>query len=163
MNSRTERDSFGDIEVPANHLWGAQTQRSFLHFHISTERMPEEIIFALAEVKRACARVNCDLGLLKAEKAKATFSVTGCQPNGTAVWNYVGTCPAIPTGSMNQTTGAAANMPMTNIDANGNTSFKFTVPASCLSSAGQTYFNSWKVMVSDPNAGLMGSVNANWQ
>jgi fumarate hydratase class II len=55
MNSRTERDSFGNIEVLTNHFWGAQTQRSLLHFHISTERMPEEIIFALAEVKRACA------------------------------------------------------------------------------------------------------------
>lgn len=59
MNSRKERDSFGDIEVPANHLWGAQAQRSLLHFDISTERMPEEIIFALAEVKRA--RAQCQL------------------------------------------------------------------------------------------------------
>ncbi len=56
MNSRKERDSFGDIKVPANHLWSAQTQRSLLHFHISTARMPEEIIFAFAEVKRACAQ-----------------------------------------------------------------------------------------------------------
>lgn len=39
MNSRTERDSFGTIEVPANHFWDAQTQRSLLYFHISTERM----------------------------------------------------------------------------------------------------------------------------
>lgn len=76
MNSRIERDSFGDIEVPANHLWGAQTQRSLLHFHISTERMPEEIIFALAEVKRACARVNCDLGLLSAQKSKAIIDAS---------------------------------------------------------------------------------------
>jgi fumarate hydratase, class II len=76
VNSRTERDSFGTIEVPTNHFWGAQTQRSLLHFHISTERMPEEIIFALAEVKRACALVNCDLGLLKAEKAKAIIDAS---------------------------------------------------------------------------------------
>lgn len=40
MNTRTERDSFGPIEVPTEHLWGAQTQRSLEHFHISTERMP---------------------------------------------------------------------------------------------------------------------------
>lgn len=71
MNTRTERDSFGEIEVPAEHLWGAQTQRSLEFFHISSERMPEEIITALAEVKRACASVNRDLGLLEAAKADA--------------------------------------------------------------------------------------------
>ncbi len=71
MDSRTEQDSFGNIEVPAQRLWGAQTQRSLVHFHISTERMPQEIIFALAEAKRACACVNRDLGLLKNDKASA--------------------------------------------------------------------------------------------
>ncbi|HMC13832.1 MAG TPA: class II fumarate hydratase [Gallionellaceae bacterium] len=69
MTTRIEKDSFGPIEVPAERLWGAQTQRSLEHFHISSERMPEEIVLALAEVKRACAVVNRDLGLLKAEKA----------------------------------------------------------------------------------------------
>ena len=71
MTTRMEHDSFGNIEVPAERLWGAQTQRSLAHFHISSERMPEEIILALATVKRACALVNRDLGLLNAEKAKA--------------------------------------------------------------------------------------------
>ena len=71
MPGRTERDSFGSIEVPAERLWGAQTQRSLEHFHISSERMPEEIIMALAEVKRACAITNHDLGLLKEEKSAA--------------------------------------------------------------------------------------------
>ncbi|HEU0188611.1 MAG TPA: class II fumarate hydratase [Gallionella sp.] len=71
MPSRSERDSFGAIDVPTNRLWGAQSQRSLEHFHISTERMPEEIIMALAEVKRACALVNRDLGLLNADKADA--------------------------------------------------------------------------------------------
>lgn len=70
-NVRIERDTFGDIEVPADHLWGAQTQRSLHHFHISTERMPVELIAALALVKRAAAKVNCDLGLLSADKANA--------------------------------------------------------------------------------------------
>jgi fumarate hydratase, class II len=74
MKTRTEHDSFGAIEVPAQRLWGAQTQRSLEHFHISTERMPEEIVLALAEVKRACASVNRDLGLLKAEKAQAIIT-----------------------------------------------------------------------------------------
>ena len=71
MNTRTERDSFGPVEVPAKHLWGAQTQRSLEHFHISRETMPEEIILALAEVKRACALANRDLGLLDDTKAAA--------------------------------------------------------------------------------------------
>ncbi len=71
MATRQERDSFGPIEVPAKRLWGAQTQRSLEHFHISVERMPEEIVLALAEVKRACAVVNRDLGLLPDNKAQA--------------------------------------------------------------------------------------------
>src|SRR3972149_2156937 len=71
MATRTERDSFGPIEVPAERLWGAQTQRSLAHFHISSERMPDEIIMALAGIKRACALVNHGLGLLSEEKATA--------------------------------------------------------------------------------------------
>jgi len=71
MHTRTESDSFGTIEVPAGHLWGAQTQRSLAHFHISRETMPTEIILALAQVKRACARVNGKLGLLDSGKVAA--------------------------------------------------------------------------------------------
>jgi fumarate hydratase class II len=69
--SRIEHDTFGPIEVAADRLWGAQTQRSLEHFHISSERMPEELILALAMVKRACALVNRDLNLLSAAKADA--------------------------------------------------------------------------------------------
>ena len=68
---RTERDSFGAIEVPAERLWGAQTQRSLQYFAMSTERMPLELVLALAAVKRACAVVNRDLGLLDKAKAEA--------------------------------------------------------------------------------------------
>jgi fumarate hydratase class II len=67
---RTEHDSFGDIDVPAERLWGAQTQRSLAHFAISTERMPRELIYALAQVKRAAALVNRDLGLLESAIAE---------------------------------------------------------------------------------------------
>ncbi|MDI6746962.1 MAG: class II fumarate hydratase [Rhodocyclaceae bacterium] len=69
--TRTEYDSCGPMEVPADRLWGAQTQRSIAFFAISCERMPEEIVRALATVKAACARVNRDLGLLSADKAAA--------------------------------------------------------------------------------------------
>jgi fumarate hydratase class II len=62
---RLEHDSFGDIEVPTGALWGAQTQRSLMHFDISTERMPQALLMALARVKRAAANVNGALGLLE--------------------------------------------------------------------------------------------------
>jgi fumarate hydratase class II len=71
MSSRTERDTFGPIDVPAERLWGAQTQRSREFFRISSERMAPELIDALAEVKRAAAVVNRDLSLLAPEKADA--------------------------------------------------------------------------------------------
>jgi len=61
--SRTERDTFGPIEVPASRLWGAQTQRSLHNFDISGERQPREIIRALAQIKRSSAHVNHALGL----------------------------------------------------------------------------------------------------
>ena len=70
-HTRIEHDTFGPIEVAADRLWGAQTQRSLEYFHISSERMPEELILALAMVKRACAQVNRDLNLLSAAKADA--------------------------------------------------------------------------------------------
>ncbi len=69
MEHRIEKDSFGPIEVPAGQLWGAQTQRSLHHFHISTERMAPELVAALAQVKRAAAAVNRSLGKLPADKA----------------------------------------------------------------------------------------------
>jgi fumarate hydratase class II len=68
---RIERDSFGEIRVPADRLWGAQTQRSLENFRISAERMPAELIRALAQVKRACALVNLELRALPADKANA--------------------------------------------------------------------------------------------
>ena len=69
--TRTERDTFGPIEVPAQRLWGAQTQRSLQNFAISGEQQPREIIRALALVKRASAVVNRALGLLDERKTGA--------------------------------------------------------------------------------------------
>jgi fumarate hydratase class II len=71
ISTRQEKDSFGNIAVPAERLWGAQTQRSLEHFAISTERMPVELIAALAMVKAGCATVNQELGLMPAEMAAA--------------------------------------------------------------------------------------------
>src|SRR5213595_2787255 len=73
-NTRTEKDTFGPIEVPAGALWGAQTQRSLQNFRISGERQPRELILALAQVKRAAAEVNRELGQLPADKAGAIIA-----------------------------------------------------------------------------------------
>jgi fumarate hydratase, class II len=72
--TRLEKDSFGTIAVAIDRLWGAQTQRSLAHFAISSERMPPELIHALAVVKHACARTNRELGLLANDKATAIMS-----------------------------------------------------------------------------------------
>jgi fumarate hydratase, class II len=69
--TRTETDSFGPIEVPADHYWGAQTERSRQNFRIGEERMPRPLIVALAIVKRAAAETNLALGSLDARRAKA--------------------------------------------------------------------------------------------
>ena len=74
MRTRTEHDTMGAIDVPAARLWGAQTQRSLLNFDISGERMPREMIRALAQIKRAAAAVNLGLGLLDAPKARAIMA-----------------------------------------------------------------------------------------
>ena len=71
MATRIEHDTFGPVHVPADRLWGAQTQRSLQNFDISGERQPREIIRALVQVKRSSAVVNHLLGLLDQHKAAA--------------------------------------------------------------------------------------------
>ncbi|MBU5341434.1 class II fumarate hydratase [Caldifermentibacillus hisashii] len=71
MEYRIEKDTMGEVKVPADKLWGAQTQRSLQNFAISTETMPEELIKAFAILKRSCAIVNNKLGKLSDKKAKA--------------------------------------------------------------------------------------------
>ena len=72
--TRQEKDTFGPIDVPADRLWGAQTQRSLQNFDISGEQQPREIIHALAQVKKASATVNHQLGLLDEKKAQAIIA-----------------------------------------------------------------------------------------
>lgn len=71
MKYRIERDSLGEVSVPERAMWGAQTQRSFTNFPIGTERMPTEIIEAIAMVKKAAAVVNVDLKVLDKERGIA--------------------------------------------------------------------------------------------
>src|SRR5271166_1282539 len=69
--TRTETDTFGPIEVPAGHYWGAQTQRSLGNFKIGEERMPLPLIHALGIVKKCAAKVNRELGQLDDRLAEA--------------------------------------------------------------------------------------------
>ena len=73
--TRTESDSFGALDIAADKLWGAQTERSLRNFRIGTERMPIEIVHALGLVKRAAAEVNRDLGSLDKKRADAIIAV----------------------------------------------------------------------------------------
>jgi fumarate hydratase class II len=73
--TRTETDAFGPLDIPADRLWSAQTQRSLHNFRIGAERMPIEIVHALGLIKRAAAEVNRDLGSLDARRAKAIVAV----------------------------------------------------------------------------------------
>ena len=68
---RTEHDSMGQVQVPADALWGAQTQRAVENFPVSGERLPEELIRALVSIKGAAAAINGDLGVLAADMAAA--------------------------------------------------------------------------------------------
>jgi fumarate hydratase, class II len=74
--TRLESDSMGQVEVPAHVYWGAQTQRSLLHFNIGRDTMPPELIHAFGILKKACALVNHDLGKLSAEKTKLIVQAT---------------------------------------------------------------------------------------
>ena len=74
QSTRIEKDTFGPIEVPSDKLWGAQTQRSLQNFDISGEQQPREIIKALAQVKRASAKVNHVLGLQDEKKTNAIMA-----------------------------------------------------------------------------------------
>lgn len=69
MDFRIEKDTMGEIKVPQDKLWGAQTQRSYENFRIGDMKMPSEIISAFASLKKACARVNGMSGRISAEKA----------------------------------------------------------------------------------------------
>ncbi|PSM51387.1 fumarate hydratase, class II [Campylobacter blaseri] len=74
MKYRIEKDTMGEVQVPEERYWAAQTQRSFNNFKIGTEKMPPELIKAFAKLKRALAKVNNDLGKLDKDKANAIIS-----------------------------------------------------------------------------------------
>lgn len=71
MEYRIERDSMGEIKVPADKLWGAQTQRSFENFKIGTEKIPPEMVTVFAYLKKAAALTNKELGVVDGDRADA--------------------------------------------------------------------------------------------
>jgi fumarate hydratase class II len=75
--TRTETDSFGPLEVPADKYWGAQTQRSILNFPIGWEKQPVAIVRALGVIKKACAQANVTLGNLDSERGAAIIQAAG--------------------------------------------------------------------------------------
>lgn len=70
MKTRIEKDSMGEIEVPSDVYWGAQTARSLIHFAIGIEKMPRSVIRAMGILKKAAALTNAELGVLPADKAE---------------------------------------------------------------------------------------------
>lgn len=84
MKFRVEHDTLGTVKVPAEHKWGAQTQRSYDNFRIG-HRMPLEIIYAFAVMKKACALANRELGTLDGEKADAIAEA--CDEISAGTWD----------------------------------------------------------------------------
>lgn len=71
MKYRIEKDTMGEVQVPADRLWGAQTERSLQNFRIGTEKMPLTVLYSYAQLKKACASVNLDLGMLESNKKES--------------------------------------------------------------------------------------------
>ncbi|MDQ7071184.1 MAG: class II fumarate hydratase [Rhodobacterales bacterium] len=86
--TRTESDSFGPLEVPANKYWGAQTQRSLINFPIGWEKQPVAIVRALGVIKKACAQANMTLGNLDATRGDAIVEAAGEVIAGTLDDNF---------------------------------------------------------------------------
>ncbi len=111
MEFRIEHDSMGEMKVPADKYWGAQTQRSFENFPIGTEKMPEEIVRAFAVLKKAAALTNMKLGTLDAERAGAIASAADEVLDGRLAGNF-------PLAVWQTGSGTQSNMNMNEVLAN---------------------------------------------
>ena len=80
--TRIETDSMGAVEVPAEALWGAQTQRSLQNFAIASDRMPAELIHALAQIKQAAAITNARLGVLDQKRCDQIVAASAAVAEG---------------------------------------------------------------------------------
>ncbi|WP_028401876.1 class II fumarate hydratase [Ectobacillus panaciterrae] len=111
MEFRVEKDTLGEIQVPADKLWGAQTQRSSQNFKIGTEKMPQEVIQAFAILKKSAAKANHKLGKLEADKAEVIIKAADEILNGK--WNEHFPLAVWQTGS-----GTQSNMNVNEVIAN---------------------------------------------
>ena len=71
MSFRIEKDTMGEMQVPSDKYWAAQTQRSVHNFEIGNEKMPIEVVYGFANLKKACALVNQELGRMDDDKTEA--------------------------------------------------------------------------------------------
>ena len=101
MKTRIEYDSMGAVEVPAEHRWGAQTQRSFENFRIGTQKQPLAVIHAFAHLKAACAMANMEHGLITPEQAETICAV--CKEIADGRWDSEFPLAVWQTGSGTQT------------------------------------------------------------
>ena len=111
MAYRVERDTMGEIPVEAGKLWGAQTQRSLENFRIGTEKMPPELIWAFAVLKKAAALSNHELGVLDADRASAIAQA--CDEIIDGRWN-----DQFPLGVWQTGSGTHTNMNLNEVIAN---------------------------------------------
>ena len=88
MEYRIEKDSIGEIEVPAENFWGAQTERSRINFQIGKEKMPSEIIAAFAKLKSACAKANFDFDKISKKQCDAIVDVCKEIESGTLAGEF---------------------------------------------------------------------------
>ncbi len=111
MEYRIEKDTMGEMQVPADKYWAAQTQRSVQNFKIGTEKMPMEVVYGFANLKKACALVNNELGRLDDAKAEAIAEACDAVLSGALDDNF----PLVvwQTGS-----GTQSNMNMNEVVAN---------------------------------------------
>lgn len=111
MGTRKERDSMGEMEVPADALWGASTQRAVLNFEVSTMRLPQSVIGAIGVIKMAAAHANMKLGLLDKERGEAIAAACKEVVDGTLYRHFV--VDVFQTGS-----GTSTNMNANEVIAN---------------------------------------------
>jgi len=111
MTTRIERDSMGEMEVPADALWGASTQRAVLNFEVSTLRLPHSFISAVGTIKLAAAKANMALGLLDAERGEAIIKAAQEVVDGSLFKHFV--VDVFQTGS-----GTSTNMNANEVIAN---------------------------------------------
>ena len=111
MEYRIEKDTMGEMQVPADKYWAAQTQRSVQNFQIGVEKMPMEVVYGFANLKKACAMVNNELGRLEDDKADAIIKACDTVLSGALDDNF----PLVvwQTGS-----GTQSNMNMNEVVAN---------------------------------------------